>query len=82
MSEYPQEMTPALRDVLELMIFRTSPIAHALRASGEDIPFKVEAEQAHVLHWMIGLALEHGDGWSEKVSERLDAIAAAHGAPT
>ena len=74
MSKYPREMTPALRDVLGLMNFQTGPFANALRAAGEDIPRKVEAEQAYVLHWMIGLALEHGDGWREKASQRLEEI--------
>ncbi|GHB33684.1 hypothetical protein GCM10007094_23100 [Pseudovibrio japonicus] len=76
MAEYPQNMTDELRDVLGLMIMQTCPIAHALRRGGEDIPHKTEAEQAYVLHWLIGLVLEHGEGWREKVSERLQHIAA------
>ncbi len=75
MSDYPNELTPELKGVLGLMIFSTAPIAHALRADGEDIPRESEAEQAHVLHWMIGLALEHGQGWRDKVVERLTRIA-------
>ncbi|MBQ4824405.1 hypothetical protein J4729_07555 [Leisingera sp. HS039] len=74
MAEYPKEITPVLQEVLGLMIMQTCPIAHALRDGGESIPKKTEAEQAHVLHWMIGLALEHGDAWREKVGERLDQI--------
>jgi 2-methylcitrate dehydratase PrpD len=73
--EYPKKITPELREVLGLMNFQTCPVAHALRAAGEDIPHKTEAEQAHVLHWMIGLALEHGPAWREKVGERLKEIA-------
>jgi len=74
MSEYPREMTPELRHVLGLMSFQSGPVADALRATGEDIPRDTGAEQAHVLHWMIGLALEYGDGWREKVSQRLEEI--------
>ena len=72
--EYPEEMTPALKNVLMLLIFRTGPIAACLRLDGEDIPHKAEEEQAHVLHWMIRLALEHGPAWSEVVHERLTEI--------
>lgn len=60
---YPQELTPALRDALSIMVFDAGPIAHAFRTVGADIPCKAEAEQAYVLHWAIGLALEYGDDW-------------------
>jgi hypothetical protein len=76
MAEYPDEITEPLREVLGLMVFHTCPIAHALRSGGEDIPTKTEAEQAHVLHWMIKLALEHGSDWREKVGERFDELIA------
>lgn len=87
MPDYPQEMTPALREVLGLMVFTTGPIAQAFRAAGEDIARKAEAEHAYVLHWLIGLALEHGDDWKPKAAAQLDALkakiaarqAAAHG---
>lgn len=69
--EYPAEMTPALREVLGLMIMTTCPIAHGFRAAGESIPEKTEAEQAFVLHWLIGLALERGDGWRKVAGDRL-----------
>ena len=75
MKEYPEQMTPALREVLSLMVMTTCPIAHGFRAAGEDIPPKTEAEQAFVLHWLIGLALEHGDNWRKiaggKIAEVL-----------
>jgi hypothetical protein len=74
MTEYPKEMTPALREVLGIMIFTTGPIAHALRDSGVEIPRKAEAEQAYVLHWLIGLALEHGDKWRPIAGEKISVI--------
>lgn len=73
---YPDEMTPAVRDVLRLMNFQTGPIAHALRAGGEDIPRKTEEEQAHVLHWMLKLAIDHPDDWRDRVGRRLDEVVA------
>lgn len=75
MAEYPKEMTPALREVLSLMIFTTGPIGHAFRDAGEEI--ECEAEQAFVLHWLIGLALEHGDGWRSLAAARIDELVAA-----
>jgi hypothetical protein len=60
---YPKEMTTELREVLGLMPLATGPIARDFRAAGDDIPSKPEAEQAFVLHWLIGLALRHGPAW-------------------
>jgi hypothetical protein len=60
---YPGEMTTELREVLGLMPAATGPIARDFRASGKDIPNRPEAEQAFVLHWLIGLALRHGPDW-------------------
>lgn len=74
MAPYPSELTPALREVLSLMLWHTGPIAHAMRASGEDIPRKAEAEQAHVLHWLIGLVLEHGDDWREHAAAHIEQL--------
>jgi hypothetical protein len=73
---YPEELTPVLLNVLGLMNFQTCPLAEILRADGEDIPRKAEIEQARVLHWMIGLALKHGDKWREKVTERIERVVA------
>lgn len=77
MAEYPTKMTPALHEVLGMMIMQSTPIAHAMRAAGQDIPRKIESEQAHVLHWLIGIALEHGDGWRKVAGAQLEEITAA-----
>lgn len=74
---YPRELTDDLRDVLSMMMWNTGPIAHALRAGGADIPSKAEAEQAHVMHWLTLLVLEHGTAWREKASEEINRIRAA-----
>jgi hypothetical protein len=60
---YPKQMTTELREVLGLMPAATGPIARDFRAAGEDIPNRLEAEQAFVLHWLIGLALRNGPAW-------------------
>lgn len=74
---YPRELTNDLRDILAMMMWNTGPIAHVLRASGADIPNKGEIEQAHVLHWLTLLALEHGDRWRDEAEKRIDEIRAA-----
>ncbi|QBY56126.1 hypothetical protein [Cupriavidus oxalaticus] len=76
---YPSEITPALREVLSLMVWRSGQIAHVLRAGGADIPKKAEAEQAHVLHWLIQLALEHGSDWWSRAYASLQEIQNALG---
>lgn len=75
MSTYPKELTPALHEALSTMPWTLSGVAQALRMEGQDIPQKTEDEQAHALHWCIGLALEHGDDWRKIAGERLEAIA-------
>ncbi|QGJ74205.1 hypothetical protein [Sinorhizobium meliloti] len=74
---YPRELTADLCNVLSLMMWNTGPIAHVLRAGGAAIPTKGEIEQAHVLHWLTLLVLEHGPAWREKGEERLKEIRAA-----
>jgi hypothetical protein len=76
MAEYPADLTPALSEVLGLMIFTTGPLAHAFRAAGENIPPKAEAEQAFVLHWLIGLALQHGSTWRSIAVARIEELQA------
>lgn len=77
MADYPDQVTPALREVLGLMIFTTGPIAHAFRDAGEDIPTNVEDEQAFALHWLIGLALRNGSAWKSIAAARIDEVVAA-----
>ena len=76
-SAYPAEPTPALTQVLSMMLWQTGPIAHAYRAAGHAIPRKAEAEQAFVLHKLIGLALVHGDRWQAEASAELTRITQA-----
>ena len=73
---YPEELTPALRDAIGIMIFESGPVAHLFRAAGHNIDCKVEAEQTFVLHWLIKLALQHGDGWKPITANELDRLKA------
>lgn len=74
---YPTEPTDALLDVLGLMLYTTTPIAYALRTAGTDIPTRCEEEQAHVLHWLIQLALQHGAEWRARAWRSIDELQAA-----
>lgn len=72
--EFPEALTDDLRDVLSTMIWTSGQIAACLRAGGDQIKTRAEDEQAHVLHWLISLALKHGPEWRAKASERIKAI--------
>lgn len=76
MSDKPQQIpfSQDVKDVLSLMMWSTGPIAHVLRAGGEAIPTRAEDEQAHVMHWLLNLVLEHGDGWRDAAQARIKAI--------
>lgn len=73
---YPAEMTPALRDALETMLWTSGQVSRALRVGGAEIKKRAEDEQAYVLHWFIQLALEHGDEWRKRAGEQLQEMAA------
>jgi len=67
----PAQLTPPLREVLGLMLWQTTPIAHALRAAGHTIDRKAEVEQAHALHWLLGFALQDGENWQKTAAVAL-----------
>lgn len=71
---YPDVMTAELRDVLDRPNFWCGPIAHEMRAAGADIKTKAEDEQAHVLHWLVKLVLDHGVEWQKVAAGELRAI--------
>ena len=66
--------TDPVREVLGLMLWNTGPLAHLHRAAGADIRPKAEEEQAFVLHWLLGLALQHGGGWRKAAAEEIDRL--------
>lgn len=67
----PAEMTPAIREVLGMMVFSTGPIAHGFRAAGIDIPRRAEEEQAFVLFWLLKHAIKAGDDWRKSAAPEL-----------
>lgn len=68
---FPQELTPALKAVLSLMLWHCGQLAEAWRIMGHDIPRRAEDEQAYVLHRLIPLAIAHGDQWRKIVADEL-----------
>lgn len=58
---------PELNDDLIAILgrpnFMCAHLAELLRKSGEDIKRKSEHEQAAIIHWFLGIYLEHGDKW-------------------
>ncbi|MGZ2748349.1 hypothetical protein [Burkholderia stagnalis] len=71
---YPDELTDTLRHVLGFPNFRCAPYAHLMRAAGADIKTKAEDEQAHVLHWLVKLVIDHGERWADIADEELTAM--------
>ncbi|MDE1007689.1 MAG: hypothetical protein OSB38_18655 [Paraburkholderia fungorum] len=67
----PTQITPPVQDVLGLMLWNTTPLAHALRAGGFAIERKCETEQAVALHWLLGFALKDGDDWQKTAAVAL-----------
>jgi hypothetical protein len=75
---YPAELTPALKDVLGQPNYKLHPIWMALREVGVVINQRYEDEQAAALHFLIPIALEHGDDWQRHAADRLLELRDAH----
>lgn len=74
-SDWPAQVTPELLEVLGMPNFRSTPMAHAFRAAGRaEIGSRLEDEQAFILHWLVGLVLEHGADWRRHAGETLSAV--------
>lgn len=70
--EFPTEMNADLLAILGRPNFACARLAGVLRRhTGRDIPTKTEAEQAHVLHWLLGLYLDHGEAWEAAANHQL-----------
>lgn len=65
---------PELLEILSFTCIDCARFAHVLQAAGYPIPRKAEAEQAHVLLWMLSLYHTHGKEWRTKGSEFLKAL--------
>lgn len=57
--------------------FACAGTANGLRAAGQEIPRKAEAEQAAVILWMLNLYLKHGEKWRAAGIEFLENAAKA-----
>lgn len=78
------QLNADLIDILGRPNFTCIRIAQLLRLGGVEIAKKAEAEQATVIHYLLGFYLKHGSQWAEKAEEdierrRVAAIAAQQG---
>ncbi|WP_070106461.1 hypothetical protein [Burkholderia plantarii] len=73
---YPDDLTEDLRHVLGFPNFRCSPYAHLMRDAGANIQRKSEDEQAHVLHWLVKLVIDHRERWADVAEEEMNAMRA------
>ncbi|MGG7139835.1 hypothetical protein [Klebsiella aerogenes] len=70
------ELNDNLIAILGLPNFTCAHLAELLRKSGEDIKRKSEHEQAAIIHWFLGIYLEHGDKWEGIAKSDIQARAA------
>ncbi|VWB76885.1 gp38 [Burkholderia lata] len=73
---YPDELTDDLRHVLGFPNFRCVPYAHLMVAAGAKIDPRSEDEQAHVLHWLVKLVIDHGERWADVAEEEMNTMRA------
>lgn len=66
-----------LRTILGRPNFACIRLANDLRAVGFEIAHKAEAEQAAVLHYMLGFYLSHGTGWADACGDDMERRLAA-----
>lgn len=59
------ELNEDIKFILGRPNFWCGAVAPILRQKGYDIPNKSEEEQAHVIHWLLGLYEEYGPEWKE-----------------
>lgn len=60
---WPADMDEDVAFILGMMCFQCASFAQILRLGGHTIATKAEAEQAAVIHWMLGLYFKHGKDW-------------------
>ncbi|MDF2863676.1 MAG: hypothetical protein K0S02_3948 [Achromobacter mucicolens] len=65
------ELNADLIDILGRPNFTCIRLAQLLRLSGVEIASKAEAEQATVIHYLLGFYLLHGSQWAEKAAEDI-----------
>lgn len=82
-AELGDPLTSPIAQVLGMSVgepWTLTRLAHAFRDNGVALPHKAEAEYAYVLHWLLTLAIQHGDGWRFHAAERLEQLKPAHAA--
>lgn len=81
--EAREVVLPPLNDDLIAILgrpnFTCSHLAELLRKSGDEIRRKSEHEQAAVIHWFLGIYLEHGDKWEGVAKADIQSRVAAAG---
>ncbi len=81
--EWPADLGDALNSPLAQALGLSTrpqeilPMAAAIRAYGIAIPERVEAEAAYVLHFLVTMALRHGENWKAETAWELRAPLAA-----
>lgn len=74
-SQPPAVTLPPLDDGMRKILgrpnFACAQLAHFLRQKGHEIKTRAEDEQAAVLHWSLGLYLQHGAKWIQAADEYL-----------
>lgn len=75
MTAFPAVLTPNLQDLLGRSPLDCGLFARMFRDAGHEIPKKLEAEQAFVLHWSLLIYFEVGDeGWPDEWQKRMQAV--------
>ena len=69
-------LNEALIAILGRPNFTCAHLAELMRNSGSEIKRKAEHEQAAVIHWLLGIYLEHGDKWESVAKADIQARAA------
>lgn len=71
----PATLNADLADICGMPNFQCALIAHAFRdIDGAIIPSKAEAEQAFVIHWLLGIYSEHGAEWRRVAGQKLQEL--------
>lgn len=79
MGNYPETLTPGLAEVLGMPPYELHPVWMALREVGQPIRKRYEDEVAAALHFLIPLAIEHGEAWRPAAANKLIAMRDARG---
>ncbi len=75
----PDALDDDLIEILGMPNFSCGPCADVLRASGSNIPRRAEAEQAHMIFYLLGRYAKYGSAWRANAETELqDMVAKAN----